>query len=116
MGFLIYWNFCLLLKLLNKIKEVIFKKVAIYKNMKKVTIYMGPMCGYCDAAKRLLTRNNITYKEINIALEEGKMDEMLKKSNGKRTIPQIFFDEYHVGGFEELRALEKENKLLNLLK
>ena len=77
---------------------------------------MGPMCAFCDAAKRLLVRNNITYKEINIALEEGKMDEMLKKSNGKRTIPQIFFDEYHVGGFEELRALEKENKLINLLK
>ena len=84
--------------------------------MKDVTVYMGPMCSYCDAAKRLLARNNITYKEINIALEEGKMDEMIKKSNGKRTIPQIFFDEYHVGGFEELRALEKENKLLNLLK
>ena len=84
--------------------------------MKTVTVYMGPMCGYCDAAKKLLTRNNIVYKEINIALEEGKMDEMIKKSNGKRTIPQIFFDEYHVGGFEELRALEKENKLLNLLK
>ena len=84
--------------------------------MKTVTVYMGPMCSYCDAAKRLLARNNITYKEINIALEKGKMDEMLKKSNGRRTIPQIFFDEYHVGGFEELRALEKENKLLNLLK
>ena len=84
--------------------------------MKNVTVYMGPMCAFCDAAKRLLVRNNISYKEINIALEEGKMDEMLKKSNGKRTIPQIFFDEYHVGGFEELRALEKENKLINLLK
>ena len=84
--------------------------------MKNVTVYMGPRCAFCDAAKRLLTRNNITYKEINIALEEGKMDEMLKKSNGKKTIPQIFFDDYHVGGFEELRALEKENKLLNLLK
>ena len=77
---------------------------------------MGPRCTFCDAAKRLLARNNITYKEINIALEEGKMDEMLKKSNGKRTIPQIFFDDHHVGGYEELRALEKENKLLNLLK
>ena len=53
--------------------------------MKNITVYMGPMCGYCDAAKRLLARNNITYKEINIALEEGKMDEMLKKSNGKKT-------------------------------
>ena len=79
--------------------------------MKTVTVYMGPRCSYCEAAKRLLARNNIAYKEINIALEEGKMDEMLKKSNGKRTIPQIFFDEYHVGGFEELRALEKENSL-----
>ncbi len=77
---------------------------------------MGPMCGYCDAAKRLLARNNISYKEINIALEKNKMEEMIKKSNGKRTIPQIFFDEDHVGGYEELRALEKEKKLENLLK
>ena len=96
--------------------EALLKKAIIYKSMKNVTVYMGPMCAFCDAAKRLLTRNNIAYKEINIALEEGKMDEMLKKSNGRRTIPQIFFDEYHVGGFEELRTLEKENKLLNLLK
>jgi glutaredoxin 3 len=77
---------------------------------------MGPMCGYCDATKRLLARNNISYKEINIALEKNKMEEMIKKSNGKRTIPQIFFDEDHVGGYEELRALEKEKKLENLLK
>ena len=84
--------------------------------MKKVTVYMGPRCAYCDAAKRLLARNSIAYKEINIALEEGKMDEMLKKSNGKRTIPQIFFGDHHVGGYEELRALEKEQKLNNLLK
>ena len=84
--------------------------------MKSVTVYMGPMCGFCDAAKRLLNRNNIPYKEINIAIEEGKMDEMLKKSNGKKTIPQIFFDNHHVGGYEELRALEKGNKLENLLK
>ena len=84
--------------------------------MKNVTVYMGPMCNFCDAAKRLLTKKNIPYKEINIAIEEGKMHEMLSKSNGKRTIPQIFFDNHHVGGYEELRALEKENKLENLLK
>ena len=84
--------------------------------MKNVTVYMGPMCAFCDAAKRLLNKNNISYKEINIAIEEGKMDEMLKKSNGKKTIPQIFFDNHHVGGYEELRALEKENELENLLK
>ena len=47
--------------------------------MKNVTVYMGPMCAFCDATKRLLTKKNIPYKEINIALEEGKMEEMLKK-------------------------------------
>ena len=84
--------------------------------MKNVTVYMGPMCGFCDAAKRLLTKKNISYKEINIALEEGKMEEMIKKSNGKRTIPQIFIEDLHVGGYVELRELEKEKKLDNLLK
>ena len=84
--------------------------------MKNVTVYMGPMCAFCDAAKRLLNKKNIPYKEINIAIEEDKMNEMLSKSNGKKTIPQIFFNDHHVGGYEELRALEKENKLENLLK
>ena len=84
--------------------------------MKNVTVYMGPMCSYCDAAKRLLKRNNIPYNEINVALEEEKREEMLSKSNGKRTIPQIFFNEIHIGGYEELRALEKKGELLNLVK
>ena len=83
--------------------------------MKNIEIYTGPLCAYCDAAKKLLARNNIPYKEINIALEEGKMDEMLSKSNGRKTIPQIFFDEHHVGGYEELRDLEKKGKLNSLL-
>ena len=84
--------------------------------MKNVTIYTGPMCNYCEAAKRLLTRNNVTYTEIDIAKVEGAMDEMIKKANGKRTIPQIFFDEQHIGGYDEVRALEKEKKLQDLLK
>ena len=84
--------------------------------MKNVTVYMGPMCSYCDAAKRLLKRNNIPYNEINIALEEEKREEMLNKSNGKRTIPQIFFNELHIGGYEELRALEKKGELDSLIK
>ncbi len=84
--------------------------------MKNVIVYMGPMCVFCDAAKRLLTKKNIPYKEINIALDEIKREEMLKKSNGKRTIPQIFIEEFHVGGYEELRALEKKGELLNLIK
>ena len=84
--------------------------------MKTVTVYMGPMCGYCDAAKRLLNKKNIPYKEINIAFEEEKMNKMIKKSNGKRTIPQIFIEDFHVGGYEELRALESKNELDNLVK
>ena len=79
--------------------------------MKNIIIYTGPLCNYCDAAKRLLIRNNISYKEINIATVEGSRDEMIKKANGKKTIPQIFFGDLHVGGYDEVRALEKENKL-----
>ena len=84
--------------------------------MKKITIYTGPMCGFCDAAKRLLTRNNATYNEIDISSVAGAMDDMIKKANGKRTIPQIFFDDQHIGGYDEVRALEKEDKLQDLLK
>ena len=76
--------------------------------MRSVTIYTGPLCNYCDAAKRLLTRNKVEYKEINIATVDGAMDEMITKANGKRTIPQIFFDEQHMGGYDDVRALEKE--------
>tara|TARA_B100000700_G_C14905584_1_gene789538 strand:- start:787 stop:1053 length:267 start_codon:yes stop_codon:yes gene_type:complete len=83
--------------------------------MKKVTIYTGPACNFCDAAKRLLNRNNISFNEINISTEDGKMQEMIDKSNGKRTIPQIFFDHNHIGGYTELRDLEKNNKLKILL-
>ena len=84
--------------------------------MKSVTIYTGPLCNFCDAAKRLLARNNAGYKEINIATTDGAMDEMIKKANGRRTVPQIFFDEQHIGGYDDIRALEKENKLQELLK
>ena len=76
----------------------------------------GPMCGFCDAAKRLLQRNNLSFNEIDISSKDGLMEEMIKKAKGKRTIPQIFFNEYHVGGYQELRNLEKENKLKDLLK
>ena len=84
--------------------------------MKNITIYTGPLCNYCEAAKRLLTRNNVTYKEINVATVDGAMDEMIKKANGKKTIPQIFFDDQHIGGYDEIRTLEKNNKLQDLLK
>ncbi len=79
-------------------------------------MYTGPFCSFCEAAKRLFKRNNLNFEEIDISMEESLRDEMIKKSNGKRTIPQIFFNEYHVGGFVELRDLEKKGELLNLLK
>ena len=84
--------------------------------MKNIIVYSGPMCGFCDAAKRLLTRNNLSYTEIDVSLKEGLREEMIKKANGKRTIPQIFFDDQHIGGYDDIRALEKENKLQDLLK
>ena len=84
--------------------------------MKTITMYTGPMCNFCDAAKRLFSRNNIKYQEIDISKKDGLMDEMIKKANGKRTIPQIFFDNLHIGGYQELRALEKNGELNNLLK
>ncbi len=84
--------------------------------MKKILMYSGPMCNFCEAAKRLLDRNNLKYEVIDISSGDGIRDEMIKKSNGKRTIPQIFFNDYHVGGYQELRELEKENKLQELLK
>tara|TARA_B100000131_G_scaffold220064_1_gene211580 strand:+ start:294 stop:533 length:240 start_codon:yes stop_codon:yes gene_type:complete len=79
-------------------------------------MYTGPLCNFCDAAKRLLLRNNLKFEEIDISTKSGLIDEMIKKANGKRTIPQIFFDNYHVGGYQELRELEKSGELLNLIK
>ena len=84
--------------------------------MKIIKMYTGPMCNFCDAAKRLFGRNNLKYQEIDISSTAGLREEMIKKSNGRRTIPQIFFDDQHIGGYQELRALEKENKLRDLLK
>ena len=63
----------------------------------------------------MLSRNNLNYDEIDISTKEGLRDEMTKRANGRRTIPQIFFDDYHVGGYQELRELEKTGKLLSSL-
>ncbi len=84
--------------------------------MKTITMYTGPMCNFCDAAKRLFSRNSLKYEEIDISSKDGLRDEMIKKANGKKTIPQIFFDDHHVGGYVELRELEKKGELLNLVK
>ena len=84
--------------------------------MKNITMYSGPLCNFCEAAKRLLLRNNLEFNEIDISTKDGLREEMIKKANGKRTIPQIFFDDHHVGGYQELRVLEKSGELKNLIK
>ena len=83
--------------------------------MKNILIYTGPSCNFCAAAKRLLERNKLKFSEIDISSGEDIRNEMIKKSNGQRTIPQIFFGDRHIGGYTELRALEKENKLKEFL-
>ena len=84
--------------------------------MKKVVIYSGPMCNFCSAAKHLLNKKKISYEEIDIGYDEKKKEEMLKKSNGAKTIPQIFIEEKHIGGYVELKALENKGELDKLLK
>ena len=84
--------------------------------MKNITMYTGPLCNFCEAAKRLFLRNNLKFKEIDISTKDGLREEMIQKSNGKRTIPQIFFDNDHIGCYVELRELEKKGELNNFLK
>ena len=83
--------------------------------MKKVVIYTGNLCIHCDRAIELLNRKKIKFTEYNIAKDMAKRNEMLKRANGAKTVPQIFIDEHHVGGNIELQALEKEGKLNSLL-
>ena len=83
--------------------------------MKKVEIYTGPLCAFCDFAKALLDKKGISYKEIFIGDDTNKMEEMIKKSNGMRTVPQIFIDGQHIGGNDKLQALERNGKLNSIL-
>ena len=83
--------------------------------MKKVIIYTGLRCAHCDWAIALLNKKNVDFVEHNINENPTKREEMLKKSNGARTVPQIFIDDYHVGGNRELQALNREGKLNSLL-
>ena len=83
--------------------------------MKKVIIYTGPMCNYCSAAKHLLNKKKVNYTEFDIAVDPSKMQEMQERTKGARTIPQIFIGETYVGGYNELKSLEREGKLKSLL-
>jgi glutaredoxin 3 len=83
--------------------------------MKPVEIYTTPTCGYCHAAKRLLNRKGASFREIDVSRDPDLRSEMMRRSNGGRTVPQIFVGETHVGGCDELHALEQEGRLDDLL-
>ena len=84
--------------------------------MEKVVIYTGPMCNYCSAAKHLLNKKKVDYTEFNIATDPAKMQEMQERTKGARSIPQIFIGETYVGGYTELKSLDLQGKLDDLLK
>jgi glutaredoxin 3 len=78
--------------------------------MKKIIIYTKEVCPYCVRAKALLQRKGANFSEIKITDEETK-NEMIKKSGGRMTVPQIFIGDFHVGGCDDLYALDKAGKL-----
>ncbi|SHF05824.1 glutaredoxin 3 [Loktanella atrilutea] len=83
--------------------------------MTSVEIYTTPTCGFCHAAKRLLSSKGVTFSEISLAQQPERRAEMMQRSGGGRTVPQIFVGETHVGGCDDLYALDKAGKLDALL-
>ena len=83
--------------------------------MPPIEIYTTRFCPYCHAAKALLTRKGVAFTEIDLAGNWERRDEMIERANGRMTVPQIFIGSLHVGGSEELYALEKAGKLDPLL-
>ena len=83
--------------------------------MKQVEIYTTQFCGFCVAAKRLLASKNVNFVEIDVGAQPTKRAEMTKRSNGGRTVPQIFIAGQHIGGCDDLYALERQGKLASLL-
>ena len=83
--------------------------------MKDVTIYTRMMCGYCSAAKSLLQKKGVKYTEKDGSFDRSIRAEMVQRSNGGSTFPQIFIGNKHVGGCDELHELERAGKLDALL-
>lgn len=76
-----------------------------------IEIYSSPLCGFCHAAKRLLSQKGVSFSEIDVLSDPARKPEMIERANGQRTVPQIFISGTHVGGCDELYALEREGKL-----
>ena len=83
--------------------------------MPDVVIYTRSWCGYCTRAKALLDRKGVPFTEVEISEDDALRDEMITRSGGRRTVPQIFIDETHVGGCDDLYALEGGGRLDALL-
>ena len=83
--------------------------------MKKVEIYTTPTCGYCHAAKRLLSKKGVDYEEIDVSRSPDLRAAMVTRAGGRRTVPQIFIGEAHVGGCDDLYELDSSGKLDPLL-
>ena len=83
--------------------------------MQTVEIYSSSTCGYCFAAKRLLADKGQSFEEFNVHMDPDRRSEMIQRSGGLRTVPQIFIGAHHIGGCDELYALERSGKLDALL-
>jgi glutaredoxin 3 len=83
--------------------------------MPPIEIYTTRFCPYCNTAKALLKRKGAVFTEINLSQDFGRRDEMIERANGRMTVPQIFIGAVHVGGSDELHALERAGKLDALL-
>ena len=83
--------------------------------MAHVEIYTKAFCPYCARAKRLLDEKGVDYQEFEISTDRAKRDEMVGRAGGRSTVPQVFIDGRHVGGSDDLAALEREGRLDPLL-
>lgn len=83
--------------------------------MQPVEIYTSPLCGYCHAAKRLLTQKGVSFSEVDVLSNPDRKPEMIQRANGGLTVPQIFIGDTHVGGCDDLFALDRAGKLDALL-
>ncbi|WP_368345143.1 glutaredoxin 3 [Pelagovum sp. HNIBRBA483] len=83
--------------------------------MKTIEIYTSPLCGFCHAAKRLLNAKGVAFAEIDVLQQPERRQEMMNRANGRHTVPQIFVGDVHVGGYDDLSALENSGKLDPLL-
>ena len=83
--------------------------------MKKITLYSTRTCGFCRAAKSLLDDKGVSYKEIDISFDPELRSQMITKANGSRTVPQIFINDAHLGGFSDLYSLQQSGTLDKLL-